>query len=154
MEKVSLLKQMPHDWLQQQTNTVCSPKSLPYAGLISSLTTFQNHVILCDMGMFFSVCQSFLKYWSIKVKYSFHFNSYNWSWTADFETKWRIWSMFDVPVFKLWATWIAVLAGFLLGESLCSVCLQRKTMLIVPPVSSAPPPSFSTWIAYAIFNEN
>nr|XP_011458192.1 PREDICTED: uncharacterized protein LOC101310290 [Fragaria vesca subsp. vesca] len=49
MEKVSLLKQMPHDWLQQQTNTVCSPKSLPYAGLISSLTTFQNHVILCDM---------------------------------------------------------------------------------------------------------
>ncbi|PRQ25561.1 putative transcription factor WD40-like family [Rosa chinensis] len=49
MEKVSLLKQMPHDWLQQQTNAVCSPKRLPYASLISSLTTLQNHVILCDM---------------------------------------------------------------------------------------------------------
>lgn len=49
MEKVSLLKQMPHDWLQQQTNAVCSPKSLPHAGLISSLTTLQNHVILCDI---------------------------------------------------------------------------------------------------------
>ncbi|XP_050364032.1 uncharacterized protein LOC126782770 isoform X2 [Argentina anserina] len=49
MKKVSLLKQMPDDWLQQQTNAVCSPKRLPYAGLISSLTTLQNHVILCDM---------------------------------------------------------------------------------------------------------
>ncbi|XP_062019533.1 uncharacterized protein LOC133736114 isoform X1 [Rosa rugosa] len=49
MEKVSLLKQMPHDWLRQQTNAVCSPKRLPYASLISSLTTLQNHVILCDM---------------------------------------------------------------------------------------------------------
>ncbi|XP_050381648.1 uncharacterized protein LOC126798668 isoform X2 [Argentina anserina] len=47
--KVSLLKQMPDDWLQHQTDAVCSPKRLPYAGLISSLTTLQNHVILCDM---------------------------------------------------------------------------------------------------------
>ncbi|TQE12463.1 hypothetical protein C1H46_002116 [Malus baccata] len=50
MEKLALLKQMPHDWLQQQTNVICSPEQLPYAGLLSSLTTLQNHVILCDMG--------------------------------------------------------------------------------------------------------
>ncbi|VVA15850.1 PREDICTED: NHL [Prunus dulcis] len=48
-EKVTMLKRMPHDWLQQQTNTVWSPERLPYAGLLSSLTTLQNHVILCDM---------------------------------------------------------------------------------------------------------
>ncbi|KAM1122334.1 hypothetical protein FF1_003869 [Malus domestica] len=49
MEKVALLKQMPHDWLQEQTKVVCSPELLPYAGLLSSFTTLQNHVILCDM---------------------------------------------------------------------------------------------------------
>ncbi|XP_068323767.1 uncharacterized protein [Pyrus communis] len=49
MEKVALLKQMPHDWLQEQTKVVCSPELPPYAGLLSSFTTLQNHVILCDM---------------------------------------------------------------------------------------------------------
>ena len=50
LEKVSLLKQMPHDWLQHQANVICSPKELPYAGFISSFTTLQNHLIICDMG--------------------------------------------------------------------------------------------------------
>ncbi|KAL5562090.1 hypothetical protein UlMin_031837 [Ulmus minor] len=49
LEKVSHLKQMPHDWLQQQANAVYSPEGLPYAGLISSMTTLQDHQILCDM---------------------------------------------------------------------------------------------------------
>lgn len=52
MEKVALLKQMPHYWLQEQTKVVCSPELLPYAGLLSSFTTLQNHVILCDMGTY------------------------------------------------------------------------------------------------------
>lgn len=50
MEKVSFLKQMPHDLLQQQIDSSCSLKELPYAGLISSFTAFQNHIIMCDMG--------------------------------------------------------------------------------------------------------
>ncbi|XP_024030080.1 uncharacterized protein LOC21398315 [Morus notabilis] len=49
LEKVGLLKQMPYDWLQQQANAACSPDELPNAGLISSLTTFNDHLIICDM---------------------------------------------------------------------------------------------------------
>ncbi|EEF41258.1 catalytic, putative [Ricinus communis] len=47
-EKVSLLKQMPNDWLQQQIDASCSPEGLPFASLLSSVTTFQNHLIMCD----------------------------------------------------------------------------------------------------------
>ncbi|XP_031278260.1 uncharacterized protein LOC116136740 isoform X2 [Pistacia vera] len=49
MEKVHFVKQMPHDLLQQQIDSSCSTKELPYAGLISSLTAIQNHIIMCDM---------------------------------------------------------------------------------------------------------
>lgn len=50
MEKVSLLKQMPQDWLLHQIDSSCSLKELPYAGLISSSIAFQNHILLCDIG--------------------------------------------------------------------------------------------------------
>ncbi|ESR56860.1 hypothetical protein CICLE_v10020152mg [Citrus x clementina] len=49
MEKVSLLKQMPQDWLLHQIDSSCSLKELPYAGLISSSIAFQNHILLCDI---------------------------------------------------------------------------------------------------------
>lgn len=55
MEKVSFLKQMPHDLLQEQIGSSCSPKELPYAGLISSFTMLQNHIIMCDMGTKFCI---------------------------------------------------------------------------------------------------
>jgi hypothetical protein len=51
MEKVSLLKQMPCDGLPLQIDTSCSLEGFPNAGLISSLTTLQNHIVICDIGI-------------------------------------------------------------------------------------------------------
>lgn len=51
MEKVSILQQIPYDGLQAQIDTSCSPEGLPYAGLLSSLTILQNHVVICDTGI-------------------------------------------------------------------------------------------------------
>ncbi|XVE72782.1 hypothetical protein DITRI_Ditri11bG0066200 [Diplodiscus trichospermus] len=48
MEKESLLEKVPDYLLQQQTDTDLSLEGLPYAGLISCVTTFQNHIIMCD----------------------------------------------------------------------------------------------------------
>ncbi|XP_075655567.1 uncharacterized protein LOC142625742 isoform X2 [Castanea sativa] len=48
MEKVSLLKQIPCDWLQPQFEASCSQEELSYAHLMSSLTTLQNHIFICD----------------------------------------------------------------------------------------------------------
>ncbi|XVF57704.1 hypothetical protein PTKIN_Ptkin07bG0003400 [Pterospermum kingtungense] len=48
MEKISLLKKMPDYLLQQQTDNDLSLEGLPYAGLVSCVTTFQNHIIMCD----------------------------------------------------------------------------------------------------------
>ncbi|XP_057965996.1 uncharacterized protein LOC131156378 isoform X2 [Malania oleifera] len=48
MEKVSILKQLPHEWLQHEVDQNSPLKEIPYAGLMSSLATFQNHVIICD----------------------------------------------------------------------------------------------------------
>jgi hypothetical protein len=53
MEKVSILKQMPCDWLQLQIDTSCSQEGLSYAGLMSSVTTLQNHLFICDTGIIF-----------------------------------------------------------------------------------------------------
>ncbi|GLU07907.1 hypothetical protein SLE2022_248460 [Rubroshorea leprosula] len=44
LDKLSLLKQMPHDFLKQQTDAYCSLE-----GLISCITTCQNYLIMCDM---------------------------------------------------------------------------------------------------------
>ncbi|KAL9397702.1 hypothetical protein Peur_011955 [Populus x canadensis] len=46
--KVSLLKQLPIDYLKQQTDVNCSLKEFPYATLVSNLTTFENDIVLCD----------------------------------------------------------------------------------------------------------
>ncbi|KAK2637092.1 hypothetical protein Ddye_031884 [Dipteronia dyeriana] len=48
MENVSLLEQIPHDQLPKQIDSSGSLKGLPYAGLISSVTAFQDHIIMCD----------------------------------------------------------------------------------------------------------
>ncbi|KAA8550640.1 hypothetical protein F0562_002324 [Nyssa sinensis] len=48
LEKTSLLKQMACDWLQQQAGNNCSLEGIPYAGLMSSLATFQDNIIICD----------------------------------------------------------------------------------------------------------
>lgn len=43
LDKLSLLKQMPHDLLKQQTSANCS-----FERLISCITTCQNDIIMCD----------------------------------------------------------------------------------------------------------
>ncbi|KDP26399.1 hypothetical protein JCGZ_17557 [Jatropha curcas] len=48
MEKVSLLKQMPSDWLKLQIDANFSPEGLPFASLLSSITTFENYIVVCD----------------------------------------------------------------------------------------------------------
>ncbi|KAF2322824.1 hypothetical protein GH714_031119 [Hevea brasiliensis] len=48
MDKVSLLKQMPSDWLQRCINADSSPKVFPFASLISAVTTFHNLIVVCD----------------------------------------------------------------------------------------------------------
>ncbi|KAG4174681.1 hypothetical protein ERO13_A11G137000v2 [Gossypium hirsutum] len=48
LEKVSLLKKMPHYLLQHQRDANLAREGLPYAGLISCITTFENHIIMCD----------------------------------------------------------------------------------------------------------
>ncbi|XP_015892347.3 uncharacterized protein LOC107426629 isoform X2 [Ziziphus jujuba] len=50
LEKVSLLKQIPQHWLQHQVAAICSPSELPYVGFMSSFTTLQNDLIICDMA--------------------------------------------------------------------------------------------------------
>lgn len=49
-EKLSLSRKMPHDWLQQQVDCYSSVNGIPYAGLMSSLATFKNHIMICDTG--------------------------------------------------------------------------------------------------------
>ncbi|KHG18799.1 NHL repeat-containing protein 2 [Gossypium arboreum] len=48
LEKVSLLKKMPDYLLQHQRDANLAREGLPYAGLISCITTFENHIIMCD----------------------------------------------------------------------------------------------------------
>ncbi|KAE8692169.1 putative Clavata3/esr-related 41 [Hibiscus syriacus] len=47
-EKVSLLKTMPDFLLQQQSDVNLSRKKIPYVGLISCVTAFENHIIMSD----------------------------------------------------------------------------------------------------------
>ncbi|XP_011080183.1 uncharacterized protein LOC105163513 isoform X2 [Sesamum indicum] len=49
MEKCIPLGQLPAFWLQQQVDTTCPFEGIPYAGLMSSVATCQDHVVLCDM---------------------------------------------------------------------------------------------------------
>uniref|UniRef100_A0A5B7C0G5 NHL repeat-containing protein 2 n=1 Tax=Davidia involucrata TaxID=16924 RepID=A0A5B7C0G5_DAVIN len=71
-EKTSLLKQLPCGWLQQQTDTNCSLEGIPYADLISSLATFQDHLIICD-----TVGQRVLKFRRESGSISsFHFSNF------------------------------------------------------------------------------
>ncbi|PSR94920.1 NHL repeat-containing protein [Actinidia chinensis var. chinensis] len=49
-EKSSLLKQIPGYWLQQFLGNNGLFEGITYAGLMSSLATFQDHVVICDTG--------------------------------------------------------------------------------------------------------
>ncbi|KAF7825724.1 Protein SUPPRESSOR OF QUENCHING 1, chloroplastic isoform A [Senna tora] len=47
-KKLSLLDQVPSDWLQQQTENTCPMEGLPHSGLLSSMATLQNQIFICD----------------------------------------------------------------------------------------------------------
>ncbi|XP_073021765.1 uncharacterized protein [Primulina eburnea] len=48
MDKSISARHVPSDWLEQQLAASCSFDGIPYAGLMSSTATFQDHIVLCD----------------------------------------------------------------------------------------------------------
>ncbi|KAF5954656.1 hypothetical protein HYC85_007512 [Camellia sinensis] len=48
LEKSSLLKQIPGDWLQQLVGNNSALGEITCAGLMSSIATFQDHIVVCD----------------------------------------------------------------------------------------------------------
>lgn len=50
LEKSSLLKQIPGDCLQQLVGTNSPHEGAMYAGIMSSIATFEDHIAICDTG--------------------------------------------------------------------------------------------------------
>ncbi|CAI9774419.1 unnamed protein product [Fraxinus pennsylvanica] len=48
LEKSIPLKQIPTNWLQQQLDANCPFEEIPYAGLMSSVATYQDHIVVCN----------------------------------------------------------------------------------------------------------
>ncbi|KAL1211919.1 Protein SUPPRESSOR OF QUENCHING 1 [Cardamine amara subsp. amara] len=55
-EKLSVLKHLPANWLQQQTEAITSCKELPSAALLSSFTKLGDNIVMTDIA-----CQRVLK---------------------------------------------------------------------------------------------
>lgn len=49
-EKLSVLKHLPSNWLQQQTKAISSCKEQPSAALLSSFTEFGDEIVMTDIG--------------------------------------------------------------------------------------------------------
>ncbi|WJX90249.1 hypothetical protein P8452_72164 [Trifolium repens] len=49
-QNLSILDKIPCNQFQQKTNNVCIPDDLPHSDLLSSSTTLQNHMFICDKG--------------------------------------------------------------------------------------------------------
>nr|XP_027093647.1 uncharacterized protein LOC113714044 isoform X2 [Coffea arabica] len=48
VEKSSVLKHVPSDWLQQQLDMTSSLDGIPHSGLLSSVANFKDDLVLCD----------------------------------------------------------------------------------------------------------
>lgn len=48
--KISSLKELVGNQLQQRTNAGASSEAFPFAGLISAITKFNDTIIFCDAG--------------------------------------------------------------------------------------------------------
>lgn len=48
MEKTSVLKHVPSDWLQQQLDLTSSLNGIPYSGFLSCVAKFRDDLVLCD----------------------------------------------------------------------------------------------------------
>ena len=60
MEKSSVLKHVPSDWLQQQLDMTSSLDGIPHSGLLSSVANFKDDLVLCDAGTIFTHLSSLL----------------------------------------------------------------------------------------------
>jgi hypothetical protein len=49
-QNLSILDKIPCNQFQQKTNNVCVLDGLPHSDLLSSSTTLQNHMFICDKG--------------------------------------------------------------------------------------------------------
>lgn len=49
-EKLSVLKHLPSNWLQQQTEAITSCKESPSVALLSSFSKLSNDVVMTDIG--------------------------------------------------------------------------------------------------------
>ncbi|XP_061367843.1 uncharacterized protein LOC133310856 isoform X2 [Gastrolobium bilobum] len=49
MKKLSVLDRIPCDWFEQQTNIGCLVEGLPRYDLLSSVTTLQKNIFICDI---------------------------------------------------------------------------------------------------------
>jgi hypothetical protein len=49
-QNLSILDKIPCDQFQQKTNNVCVLDGFPHSDLLSSSTTLQNHMFICDKG--------------------------------------------------------------------------------------------------------
>ncbi|QHO34909.1 hypothetical protein HN51_028423 [Arachis hypogaea] len=47
-ENLSILDQVPSDWFKHQNQHACLLEGIPNSDLLASVTTLQNHVIICD----------------------------------------------------------------------------------------------------------
>lgn len=50
IDSVSVVKQIPDSMLQQLSDANVATGGLPYMNLLSSLTPFENCIIICDSG--------------------------------------------------------------------------------------------------------
>ncbi|CAA0833436.1 NHL domain-containing protein [Striga hermonthica] len=48
LEKCAPLEHLPADWLQQRAHSTCSFEGVPYAGLMSSVATCGDHILMSD----------------------------------------------------------------------------------------------------------
>lgn len=60
MDRVSVLKQIPDGMLQLQRDAKTVTGELPSLDLLSSLTPFQNCLIICDSGTNISIDELFV----------------------------------------------------------------------------------------------
>lgn len=54
MEKISVMKHIPYDWLQQELDMTSSLDGIPHSGLLSSIAKFKDDLVFCDAGTVFT----------------------------------------------------------------------------------------------------
>lgn len=91
MKNLSILDQIPCDWFPKKPDNGNLLEGIPRSDLLSSLTTLQNHIFICDTGIHsFFPCYSMLSFVVAifeTINYQFLYLT---SWTEDCEGQRRI----------------------------------------------------------------